>query len=104
MSARRSAARPDDLLGLGLLNAKLAQRQPAARSPTPDTCRLLRSVIVPATRASRVHKLDVEREPRRALDQHLLHAVGIAADMGGQLGPRGYERLALAGAPVEALK
>ena len=66
--------------------------------------RLFRSVIVPASRASRVHQLDVQRETRRALDQRLLHVVGIAADMSGQFGPRGNENLTLTGAPVEALK
>jgi hypothetical protein len=51
------------------------------------------------------------RQRRKALTHarcclllRLLHVVGIAANMGGQLSSRGYENLTLTGAPIDALK
>jgi hypothetical protein len=91
------------LRGLGLVDADLAQTQAKRVHPR----QILPAVALahrPGDERLGVHQLDVERKPRRALDQRPLHAVGVAADMRGQFGPRGDENLTLSRPPVEALK
>jgi hypothetical protein len=66
--------------------------------------RLSRSLMVPASNALASIISMKSDSLASALDQNTLHAVGIAADMGGQFSPRGYENLTLTGAPIEALK
>ena len=99
-------ARDDDfetrpLIGRGLPHAKLSQAQAKGIHPR----QILPAVALghgPDYERLGVHELDVEREPRRALDQHLLHAVGTTTDMARQLISRCGEKLALARPPVEA--